>query len=252
MDDWQDVALSTRHMHNRVGRNGRGSEKSKRDSVFDVRKTFGSYSCKCPAWHRISSASDQAAALEVYRLTENGQGVVGQLSLPSVLHAAVILAASRESLGRILSALQPVGQDDHIADGGEVQRRTDVDEHHSGSDNAGHDHGQSDTECYNSDDNNSHREFHGNDAKNRFDTFEKNSFRSPKFWLQWNGTLQSTSTHETGLGYIVFNSNDCRKFKGTINCTSLDWKNVSFSGHKVCARTESDVPVTWGVDQILV
>ena len=94
MDDWQEAAFSNRHMHNRTGR----GSKSKHSSAFDVRKAFASYSVKCPAWQKTIDAFqdgriDQDASLELYRLTENGQGVVGVLSLPGVLHASVILAA---------------------------------------------------------------------------------------------------------------------------------------------------------------
>jgi hypothetical protein len=111
MDDWQDAAFSSRHMHNRVGRSGgRGTGKSKRNSAFDVRKTFASYTCKCPAWHKLNSATEQTASLELYRLTDNSEGVVGQLSLPGVLEAAVILAASRDSLQRIVLELEPAPQ----------------------------------------------------------------------------------------------------------------------------------------------
>ena len=88
-DDWQDAAFSSRHMHNNRG------AKSKR-ATFDVRKTFGSYEVKCPAWQKLENASsDQAASLELYRLTENREGVVGELALPDALHAAVVLAGSR-------------------------------------------------------------------------------------------------------------------------------------------------------------
>jgi hypothetical protein len=241
MDDWQDAAFSSRHMHNRVGRSGgRGSGKSKRNSAFDVRKTFGSYSCKCPAWHKLSSGSDrspdQTASLELYRLTESGQGVVGQLSLPGVLEASVILAASRDSLQRILSELEPV---DHGIDAQAAEN-----------DDGNDDDAESDQD---SDGNDMSEEEPEND---RFNTFEKNSFRSPKFWLQWNGVLLPTSTRssekpEAGLGYVVFTGNDCRKFKGTLNCASLAWKDVSFSGHRVATRSESDVPVFWGVDRVV-
>ena len=104
MDDWQDAAFSSRHMHNR---NGRGS-KSKHTAAFDVRKTFASYSVKCPAWQKALSANgdappEQDASLELYRLTEGGEGVVGRLSLPGVLQASVILAGSRDSLRRTIA-----------------------------------------------------------------------------------------------------------------------------------------------------
>lgn len=238
MDDWQDAAFSSRHMHNRVNRNGgRGGGKSKRNT-FDVRKTFGSYECKCPAWHRINSesgSSGQHAVLELYRLTENGQGVVGELSLPGVLQAAVILAASRKSLQGILSELEPV-------------KPTEEDEKATESTN------NTDEIAGSEQDEDSDEE--EEPVPDRFETFEKNSFREPKFWLQWNGMLSPTSTEsekaESGLGYIIFPSNDCKKFKGTLNCASLEWKDVALSGYKIAPRSESDIPVAWGPDGVSV
>ncbi|KAG9759028.1 hypothetical protein KCU73_g3588, partial [Aureobasidium melanogenum] len=102
-DSWQETAFTSRHMHNRQSRNtsgksGSGSGKSKRNA-FDVRKTFGSYTVKCPAWYKLYTSGDdgvstgQEAVLELYRLTECGTGVVGEMALPGVLRAAVLLAA---------------------------------------------------------------------------------------------------------------------------------------------------------------
>jgi hypothetical protein len=105
MDDWQEAAFSSRHMHNRVGRSEGNHSKSKRSQPFDVRKTYGSYTCKCAAWQKMGSSLDgfdteQDATLELYRLTPNNEGIVGEVNFPGVLKAAVILAASRESLNR--------------------------------------------------------------------------------------------------------------------------------------------------------
>lgn len=222
MDDWQDAAFSSRHMHNRVG----GGNKSKRTNPFDVRKTFASYSVKCAAWQKAlgDGHSDNSASLELYRLTENGEGVVGELFLPGVLNAAVILAASRESLRRTVSDLETTEEE-------ESSEANDDDD----------------------DDEEEEEEEEDGSGRNRFETFEKNSFRSPKFWIRWSGVPstegqngpKSAGTPQSELGYIVFTGNDCRKFKGTLNCTSLKWKDIALTGHKISSRTESDVPVTW-------
>ena len=229
MDDWQDAAFSTRHMHNRTGRGGSG--KSKHSAAFNIRKTFASYEVKCPAWQKTLNANGnelegREPSLELYRLTEGEEGVVGELALPGVLHATVILAGSRESLMRTVADLEPdvEGEDDDNDDKEEEEEE--------------------------------------NQKRDRFETFEKNSFRSPKFWFRWSGVLNSLSTClrkdtkeagvETELGYIVFCGNDCRKFKGTINCESLKWKNVAITGHKIMARKESDTMVTWGKDGVAV
>lgn len=266
MDDWQDHALSTRHMHNRNSR--RASGKGKKGAAFDVRKTFGEYEVKCASWERAlgeledNDRNDDDAGLELLRLTEDGQGVLGELVLPGVLRAAIVLAASRKTLTIITRHLGGEDQDD---DDEEDSNEDDDDD----------------------DDNDEEEE----KEPNRFDTFEKNSFRSPKFWLAWNGTLTlpkedspppspslarkgtlpsdspppsptlqrtgssfpppkstSASTQQAaaeGLGYVTFTGNDCRKFKGTLNCKELGWKDIAFSGFKAVSRSESDRQVLW-------
>ncbi|KAH0039565.1 hypothetical protein KCU78_g1297, partial [Aureobasidium melanogenum] len=236
-DSWQETAFTSRHMHNRQSRNtsgksGSGSGKSKRNT-FDVRKTFGSYTVKCPAWYKLYTSGDggvstgQEAVLELYRLTECGTGVVGEMALPGVLRAAVLLAASRKSLQAVLERLEP--QEDEGKEDSENEEQKSEEE---------------------SDEEDSENE----PSPDRFDTFEKNSFREPKFWLRWNGVLESMAAGEekaeSGLGYIIFPSNDCRKFKGTLNCAALEWKDVAFSGHKIAPRSESDIPVAWGSNEV--
>ncbi|KAI4724746.1 hypothetical protein E4T49_07518 [Aureobasidium sp. EXF-10728] len=244
-DSWQETAFSSRHMHNRVNRNNTrnpatpNSGRSKRNT-FDVRKTFGSYSVKCPAWHKLQSSDDGVsgdgnAVLELYRLTECGRSVVGEMALGGVLRAAVLLAASRKSLQGILEGLEAVEQ----TGGEQVKKETESGKQKSDEDSEEEeDEGESEEEP----------------EPDRFETFEKNSFREPKFWLRWNGVLESPAVGEekaeSGLGYIIFPSNDCRKFKGTLNCASLEWKDVTFSGHKIAPRSESDVPVAWGLNEV--
>ncbi|KAK6006985.1 hypothetical protein QM012_005993 [Aureobasidium pullulans] len=240
-DSWQETAFSSRHMHNRQNRNAGSkghSGKSKRNT-FDVRKTFGSYTVKCPAWHKLYTSGDgvssgQDAVLELYRLTKCGTGVVGEMSLPGVLRAAVLLAASRKSLQAILDRLEPV----------EPEVGDEAKEHDEGEEQESDE--ESDEE---------EEESEEESEPDRFETFEKNSFREPKFWLRWNGVLESMAAGgdekaESGMGYIIFPSNDCRKFKGTLNCATLEWKDVAFSGHKIAPRSESDIPVAWGSNEV--
>jgi hypothetical protein len=86
----------------------------------------------------------------------------------------------------------------------------------------------------------------------------KYSFRHPKFWLQWDGVMMANTrreepeSRESGLGYVVFSQNDCRKFTATFNCGLLGWKDVAVSGRKIAKRNESDVPVTWGPDHLVL
>lgn len=216
---------------------GSGGGKSKRNT-FDVRKTFGSYTVKCPVWHKLQTSeegvsSGQDAVLELYRLTECGTGVVGEMSLPGVLRAAVLLAASRKSLQVILDRLESAELKDE-----DEGKENDKNEEQESDEESGEEEEGSEDEP----------------SPDRFETFEKNSFREPKFWLRWNGVLESMAVGdeqaESGLGYIIFPSNDCRKFKGTLNCATLEWKDVAFSGHKIAPRSESDIPVAWGLNQV--
>lgn len=240
MDDWQDEVLSSRHMHNRVGKGGGRSQRH--GSKFNVRKTFGGYSVECAAYDRSASdggdgRSAGSSDLQLYRLTTDGQGIVGMLSLPGTLHAAVILAASRKSLQKIISDLEV---EDAVEDEAAEVESTGTSEEDNDS--------QDDSDGLN------HMEEADRLENDRFKAFEKNSFRSPKFWVQWCGspispesTLQEaeSTSAQTGLGYVVFSGNDCRKFSGTLNCDSLGWENVAISGHKLASRSESDVPVLW-------
>lgn len=223
MDDWQEAAFSSRHMHNRGS--GNGAKHGGKSSSFNVRKTFGSYECKCAAWQKMNSAAavadgETAARLEIYRLTANGQGVVGQISLPGVLRASLILAASRKSLQGIMDGLEVCDE----------QQGTDEGEDGDDNDDDGAESNREEREV------------------KHLNTFEKNSFRSPKFWFRWSGVPvleDKAATVESGLGYVVFSGNECRKFKGTISCELLGWRDVALAGYKIASRSDSDVPVTW-------
>ncbi|KAK6198992.1 hypothetical protein LQW54_010190 [Pestalotiopsis sp. IQ-011] len=241
-------------MHNRVGRNsGKGGGRSQRNNAFDVHKTFGGYACKCAAWERAQitgdgQASDAAAALQLYRLTGDGQGIAGDLTLPGVLQASVILAASRKSLQAIIDNLEADSDEDAVNEDGA--------EHNPENDDGGGDEDDEKDDDAEVAEDADDLESADQNTRNRFATFEKNSFRSPKFWFQWSGTSPTSSLSadgedqpveaiETGSGYIVFTGNDCRKFNGTISCESLDWDNVAIRGHKIASRLSSDVPITW-------
>ncbi|CZT22096.1 uncharacterized protein RCC_07965 [Ramularia collo-cygni] len=78
--------------------------------------------------------------------------------------------------------------------------------------------------------------------------FEKNSFRSPKFWLKWQGQLLTDGAEEefiTDGGYIVFSGNACEKFDGTLSCEKLGWKNAKVSGWKIKGMSARDFEIEW-------
>ena len=256
-DDWQSHAFSTRHMHNR------SSRPTSTKHAFSIHKTFATYEVKCPAWRNAlrtldDKASDQPASLDLYRLSDNGEGVVGEIVLSGVLSATVVLAASRRILGELVEGLEAEDEEEEEEEEEEEDEIEGVDEEEGNCDNEDEEEDSDDDEK----------------ARTRF---SKNSFRAPKFWLQWRGIptvpgnpstgekdVSSTTSsskeipgastspkpdiedENTGLGYIVFSTNECRKFKGTLNCSALGWKDVALTGHRVAGRNTSDVRVTWG------
>ncbi|KAJ4258136.1 hypothetical protein NW762_008277 [Fusarium torreyae] len=69
----------------------------------------------------------------------------------------------------------------------------------------------------------------------RFRNFEKNTFRQPKFWLSWQGSILAHSDNTTnssmpeiagqsqsGMGYIVFAGNKYQKFKAVGNDEAVE------------------------------
>ncbi|KAI0129153.1 catalase [Xylariales sp. AK1849] len=240
MDDWQEAAFSSRHIHNRIGRNGAQAGSKRHNGYFDVRKSFGSYTFKCAAWQKLKSSTAElkrhaGPEIELFRLTDDGNSIVGQLVLPGLLDATVILAGSKMVLQNTILSLE--------SEAAEMKETPDPDS------------GQVDKSrnSASGDESSSEVEMEYDLEERRFKTFEKNSFRSPKFWFQWRGSVigpesalrVDSSKTQTGLGYVVFSGNDCHKFRGTINCDILDWKDVSISGWKTVSRTERDVAVSW-------
>ncbi|OHE92910.1 catalase [Colletotrichum orchidophilum] len=195
--------------------------------------------------------------MDIYRLSQDGRGLLGQLSLPGVLEARVILTGSRKVLIDLISQLE--GSDA----GEEVSENTDVDADSVPKHVVSADETKLDERLGSSEDQTNKEEPEESEEESdveeqqRIKNFEKNSFRSPKFWFQWNGDVVSSTapsieqekalptSRETGRGYIVFSGNDCRSFKGTISCDSLGWKDVSLSGWKEVSMSERDVAFVW-------
>ena len=236
MADWEDAILSTRHMHNRVGRHGRTSGKSR--GAFDVCKTLGTYDVKCPVATKLATAktpSLQPGKLEIFNLNDSGNALLAELTLPHVLHATVLLAASQKTMNTVVRDLEagterqaeylelgrsPVLTSTYHAHGGEDEDEQDV---------------QPDEDP----------------VGRRLREFEKNSFRSPKFWLRWQGQLLQSSTERsaadliTDSGYVIFSGNACDKFQATLSCKELGWDNVKINGWKTASRSARDFAVTW-------
>lgn len=212
-------------MHNRASRNIASSGNSKRGG-FDIRKTFGRYHVKCPRaasspW--VDSDDDDAtgasdSTLDIYRLSTDGQSLLGELNLAVAtppLQCEVIFTGNRKTLLSQIERLESVNTPEN---GSEVESQDSED-------------AQDDDE-----------ESPESKQRRRFQTFEKNSFREPKFWLRWRSSVES------GSGYVVFSGNDCRRFRGTITCEARDWDNVAIEGWKAVGMSERDVAFRWGRD----
>jgi hypothetical protein len=229
-DDWQTAAFASRHMHNRVQ-----NKPSRRNRPFDVHKTFGSYACKCASWKSKYDEHGDGGdiTLELYRLSPNGESILGEIHFPRALEAAVVLSGSRASLKETVQEME-----------------ADSDEENEENEEVDDDDGQGSCESGKSDAEDLTHERDSEEEPARFRKFEKNSFRAPKFWIRWNGVVEGSEGVTSDLGYVVFSGADCRKFKGTITCGPLGWKDVAISGHKISGRGASDVPIKWN-EQIL-
>lgn len=235
--EWQEAALSSRHMHNRVGKHGRG-KCGKSGGAFDVRKAFGTYEIKCPFAAKLApteAGNTQPAKLEIYTLNNDGNALLAELYLPHVLHASVLLTGSRKTMNSVLSNLET----DTEGRGEGIEVENPVAPTFPDPDTNGE--GEHEQELQTEED----------PANRRVQEFEKNSFRSPKFWLRWQGQLFTSSTAQplpdfsTDSGYVIFSGNNCDKFQGTISCKHLGWDNVKISGWKTASRTSRNFAVVW-------
>lgn len=287
-DSWEEAALNNRHLHNRNDRGGRGNIRES----FQIRNTFGTHLVKCPALERLQSSqpgpeSSKAGGkakqsgssskkkgsrsnsgsgdvvLEIYRLTDDEDGILGSLKFPGVFEAAAVFAGSRKVLSNITRHLSqddteeetPYGTQRGSLDASSSKNAKSQDEHagrrvkgeaeeEDGSDeeDSSEDEGELSS--------NEHRQ------KRRIATFEKNSFRQPKFWFRWQGVISEEALagledlelkggKAQGSGYIVFSGNDCRRFQGTMTSEQLGWNNIKMTGWKAKPQPERDFEIQW-------
>ncbi|OQO11739.1 hypothetical protein B0A48_03466 [Cryoendolithus antarcticus] len=244
MDDWQDTAFSNRHVHNRIGKQGRGKG-GKANGAFNVQRTLGTYEVKCAAAAKVlrSAASDSQGlgSLEIYTLNDLGNALIGELNMPGVLNGTVLMAGSRKTMKIAIEHLRAEGSESEESevdgaathDGSLDRPKVDND------DDQGFGAGSDDID----DESTSH---------DHFDEFEKNSFRSPKFWLKWQGQVTAQVDDDgvidetvTDSGYLVFSGNTCERFNGTLSCSKLDWHNVKITGFKLRSKPARDFDVQW-------
>lgn len=183
--------------------------------------------------------------MEIYRLTDDMDGLLGELIFPGVLDVGIILAATEKGLDELASQHHHV-QDGQTNESPYTNAEPSVAQLVHGDDELQSDSGDSD-ECSASNTSTPSE----NKERHRFENFEKNSFRQPKFWLWWKGNIHAASETseqaeqecQSGMGYVVFSGNTCKRFDGTLSCELLGWNNVAISGRKICDMKERDVAI---------
>ncbi|SPJ89631.1 related to catalase [Fusarium torulosum] len=253
-DDWQSEFLTSRHVHNRQSR----KSTARNTGSSSVLQAFGSYEVQCSsaeaaaqsfqqetALHRDSKKTHRrqkrpsGSLLQINSFTDNEDGLAGTLCLIGALDATIILAGSRKSLHTLLDEdVAKVGLCAGTVSGSSdeenntqsqesetVKAPNDCSQHHTSSLAASGD--VEEKELL------------------RFNNFEKNTFRQPKFWFAWTGkimyspsaagnaTIDSADEElQSGMGYLVFSGSKYKKFQGTISCELLGWKDVAIVGWK--------------------
>lgn len=254
-NQWEDELLASRHTHNRRSRKSTAK-------TGNISHIFGVYRIQCAKADAIAQqqgfdnkSPDQSTAkerrkkkqhshsanLKIQNFTTDEDGLVGSLHLPGVLNAVVHMAGSRKGLEDILATEYASDEEDpHSEDDADVtspmstgeseSMRTDKD---MGVWQASDIAGASVITAYEE------------KEQARFNKFEKNTFRQPKFWLFWKGRVLAAPQHsvfpgtesatdeiQSGMGYLVFSGNRYEKFNGTISCESLGWKDIAIAGRK--------------------
>lgn len=301
--DWQDAAFNTRHLHNRLDRGGQSGNTR---HEFQVRNTFGTHLVKCTTLDKLqgttkdnknnakadhvgghggakktrrSSSSSSSSkgkgggggakdiVLDIYRLTDDEDGLLGSLKCPGVLEATVVFAGSRKVLWQITHGLggddlasptvltngrRGIKPGDKNATNGSAEMAEVDDQEETSSEDDEDEPGGEDEEA----DGLGSREVR---QQRRFAKFAKNSFRHPKFWFRWQGnvvdqddlppaleSLGATGGSKVhGSGYVVFSGNDCKRFQGTLTSEQLAWNNVKMTGFKTKPQPERDFEIQW-------
>jgi hypothetical protein len=264
-DDAVGAALQTRRIpHGRSGKvrgkGGRGGGGSS-PAVFDPLRALGNYEVEVGSPSKKTGEKQydcSSSWLEIHQLTPDEDGFLGTFAIANKLQGICVLAGSRKGLASIIEDLEKddsatFDDSDGESDG---DGSTEAEAQNLGSavgeepeDEEGAD---EDDEEYSND-----IELADERINKRARAFEKNSFRNPKFWLQYKahihvGAEVQGPSHdasyqartESDRGYIVFANNACQSFEGTISARSLGWKNVKFVGRKVRPHATA-CPLTW-------
>ncbi|KAK6438613.1 hypothetical protein LTR95_005185 [Oleoguttula sp. CCFEE 5521] len=235
-DDWQDTAFSNRHVHNRIGKQGRGKG-GKANGAFNVQRA-------------LASDSQGLGSLQIYTLNDLGNALICELVMPGVLNGTVLMAGSRKTMKIAIGHLRAEESESEECEPDESNGNDAITDESERNDDGEHlpNSGPDDD-----DDDDDHDEESA--PHDHVDEFEKNSFRSPKFWLKWQGQVTAhtgdddiTDGMVTDSGYLVFSGNTCERFNGTLSCSKLDWHNVKITGFKMRSKPARDFNVQWTHD----
>ncbi|KAG5660324.1 hypothetical protein KAF25_003846 [Fusarium avenaceum] len=254
-DDWQSEFLTSRHVHNRQSRKSTAGN----TGSSSILHAFGLYDVQCPIAEAAARMSQHETApygnsqkgsrrekrslagsqLQINTFADNEDGLAGTLYLAGALDATIILAGSRKTLqtlvdeeaaevdlcAEIVSEITNEWNDAEAQENGTVEPPDDCLEYHPSSLTAPRDEEEK--------------------TIRRFNKFEKNTFRQPKFWFAWTGRVMCSPTAtanatldsvdeelQSGMGYLVFSGSKYKKFHGTISCDLLGWKDVAIGGWK--------------------
>jgi hypothetical protein len=263
-DDWQDLALNHRRIPH--GRSKKGGKASGRHGagVFYPKQALGSYDVYTyftPANEYIGKITERfrdefvRARFEIHEFTDQPGGFVGSLvGGNGRFRAAIFLAGSRKLLSSIVrDADEDVNDAEDDVNGGKDARSHGAQSEDEGADADANEVDSEDDEVGEVEG----REITASDrfVNDRIQAFAKNSFRQPKFWLQWQGEIEwkdesgsndtdakhqtvegvaktANAVRERNMGYIIFQDNKCDVFNGTMSCATLGWKDMEISGRK--------------------
>jgi hypothetical protein len=246
-DDPISRALSSRRIpHGRSGKKGKGGGRGG-NKPFDPLRALGRYDLSVgsntPSKSRTGRNGVESLSnmwLELHELTHSEDGLLGTFNLEDPgqeadmrLSGMCALAGSRKTLSRIIEELEEDAETDpqpEIA-GPRITGEQIEQAHGDGSDD--------DVDSFEP------------ELDNRASAFEKNSFRTPKFWMRWNaqyltadGKPPDASSSGSDRAYLVFSGNDCERFEGALTCSALGWDNIKLRGWKVRPKA-SRCPVSW-------
>jgi len=252
---WEEVQATHRNFPVKGGRGKR---------AFAAANLVGSYTVKCKTIEQASSGNGDDKPsddlnLEIHGTTEDGLGMIGSFDF-GVLYGMMLITGSRKGLEkavRIADGEEADDDDEHHEDEHEHHDDDEEVEEHVEETN-GNDHGGDDGEAEQaprrptpsrvSTSSKHSRRASRHDATH---AFEKNTFRTPKFWFRWRGMKRRSGKDDElvvdvagkNIGFLEFHGGACKEFSGTFTSELLG-ENVSMLGWKTMMRP-SVCPFGW-------